>query len=481
MRVLVNAFWLSFGRLTADLLSFVLFAFIARTFGPTGTGQYSYGFALGTLIALLATSGFEDHGVRQYARAQPHERAQLWEDLLATQCLRLALGALALLICTLVGAIDASNVTVVLELLIYVVGWWLSRTFFIPAMAAQSMIAPAVTDLTCRVAAVAGALLLGSVAHASLPVMLSVFPIAGMTLLLLSVSSAVRHGARLRPGREWRRVVATVRGSLPFAGSDLLNQFYARADVLLIAYFLGDASVGLYATVIKFVEVGLLPLILLGMAAYPLLSRYAAHDAMAFGNAARDFMRLLLLLTGWLGVGIACLVPLLIVPVFGASFAPSVQLLPWVAVFALTKGIEAACYRLLYSAHRQTLYCRSLLLGTLLIVVLNLVLIPAMGLKGAVAAAILGTIALDSLSLAGVQRFLDGRFLATSLARLALALAITAALVAGMRTIDLNPWTTALAACGVFPVLAAAFGLVPNPRRSELLRHTETSDTTVSP
>jgi O-antigen/teichoic acid export membrane protein len=481
MRVLINAFWLSFCRIAADLLSFVLFAVIARTFGPTGTGQYSYGFAVGTLVALIATSGFEDYGVRQYARTPVAERGQLWEDLLATQCLQLALGALAFLVFALIGVIDSRNVIVVLELTIYVVGWWLSRTFFIPAMAAQSMIGPALADLGCRLAAVIGALLLGVVVHAPLPVMLSVFPVAGVTLLLLALSSAARRGARLRVGRSRRRLLSVVRGTLPFAGSDVLNQFYARADVLLIAYFLGDASVGLYATSIKFVEVGLLPLILLGMAAYPLLSKYAAEDQVSFADAARDFTRLLLLLSGWLAVGIGYFVPLLIVPLFGASFAPAVPLLPWVAVFALTKGFEAAFYRLLYSAHRQTLYCMSLLLGILLVVGLNVALIPALGLKGAIYAAIIGTIAIDSLAVTGLLRYLGRRFLVLSLARLAAALALTAALVATLNKFDGNPWSAALAACAVFPLLAAAFGLVPNPRRSQLLRHTEPGDTATLP
>jgi O-antigen/teichoic acid export membrane protein len=481
MSVLINAFWLSFCRIAADLLSFVLFAVIARTFGPTGTGQYSYGFALGTLVALIATCGFEDYGIRQYARAPAHERGQLWEDLLATQSLQLVLGAVAFLVFVFLGAIDSRNVTVVLELTVYVVGWWMSRTFFIPAMASQSMIKPAIADLSCRLAAIIGALLLGVLGHAALPLMLAVFPLAGVTLLLLAVSSAARHGARVKVGRSWRRLLITVRGALPFAGSDILNQFYARADVLLIAYFLGDASVGLYATDIKFVEVGLLPLILLGLAAYPLLSKYAADDAVSFVDAARDFTRLLLLLSGWLAVGIGYLVPLLVVPLFGASFAPAVPLLPLVAVFALTKGLEATFYRLLYSAHRQTLYCLSLLLGILLVVTLNIALIPAVGLKGAMYAAIVGTLAIDSLAIAGLVRYLGKRFLLMSLGRLAVALAVTAVAVAAVRNRDGNPWSAALVACAIFPLLAAAFGLVPNPRRSQLLRHSQPGDSASLP
>jgi O-antigen/teichoic acid export membrane protein len=156
-------------------------------------------------------------------------------------------------------------------------------------------------------------------------------------------------------------------------------------------------------------------------------------------------------------------------------------LLPWVAVFALTKGVEAAFYRLLYSAHRQTLYCMSLLLGTFLIVGLNVALIPAFGLKGALYAAICGTIAIDSLAVAGLWRHLGRRFLLMALARLGLALGITAALVAGLRRLDVNPWTIAATACSFFPLLAAGLGLVPNPRRSELLRHAEPGDTAASP
>jgi PST family polysaccharide transporter len=476
MKVIANAFWLSFCRILADLLSFVLFAVISRMFGPAGTGEYSYGFAVGTLIALISTSGFEDYGIRQYARSGAQQRGQLWQDLMTTQCAQLALGGLAFLMFVLAGSVHAGNLLIVLELSIYVGGWWVSRTFFIPAMASQSMLGPALTDLACRATAILGALLLAAVAHASLPVILAGFPLAGATLVVLSLASAKRHGMRLRPGRGWRRVLSTLRGTLPFAGSDLLNQFYARADVLLIAYFLGNASVGLYATDIKFIEVGQLPLILLGTAAYPLLSAHAARDESAFTYAARDFARLLLLLTGWLAVGIYCLVPLLVVPLFGASFAPAVPLLPLIAVLAVMKGAEATLYRLLYSSHRQTLYCVSLLLGTALIVLLNFRLIPAFGLRGAVYAAIISTLVVDALSVSGLWRRLGRLFLATAAARLALALALTAGLVIGMRRVDVNPWTSAFVACGVFPVLAAVLGLLPDPRHSHLLRHVETGN-----
>jgi O-antigen/teichoic acid export membrane protein len=476
MKVITNAFWLSFCRTATDLLSFVLFAVISRTFGPAGTGEYSYAFALGTLVALISTSGFEDYGVRQFARAPARGRAQVWQDVLSTQAAQLVLGIVTFFGFVLVGAIHAGNLIVVLELSVYVVGWSIARTFFVPAMAAQSMVIPALTDLSCRLAAIICALLLTYIAHPSLPWVLAGFPVAGAMLAALALRNAAQQGVSLRLGRSWRTVVSTLRGTLPFAGSDILNQFYARADLLLIAYFLGNEQIGLYATDIKFVEVGLLPLILLGSAAYPLLSAHAARDPGKFTQAARDFARLLFFLTGWLAVGIYCLIPLLIVPLFGARFAPAVTLLPWVALFALLKGGEATFYRLLYSVHRQTLYCMSLLAGTVLIVCLNLALIPTLGLVGAILAAIVSTMAIDAVSVVGLVPRVGARFLTRTALSLALALAITAAWVAEAHKLGAGPWTTAVAACSLFPLIGVVLGLVPHPRRSQLLRHVETGE-----
>jgi len=471
VKVITNAFWLSFCRIAADILSFVLFAVISRTFGPAGTGEYSYAFAIATLVALTTTAGFEDYGIRQYARAAPHERPQLWQDIMSTQCVQLLLGASALAIFLLSSTMSASGLIVVLELSIYVVGWTISYTFFVPAMASQSMVTPAVTDLSCRLTAILAALLLATRAHPSLPWLLAGFPIAGVVLACLSLRSASRHGASLRPGRTWRGVISTWRGTSAFAGSELLNQFYARADLLMIAYFLGDEKVGLYSTDIKFVEVGILPLVLLGTAAYPLLSTHAARDVGAFGHSARDFARIVFFFSGWLAVGIYCLIPLLIVPLFGAKFAPSAALLPWFALFAAMKAWEVAFYRLLYAVRRQMFYCGSLIVGTVVIVLLNLQLIPLYGILGAIVAAILSILVVDSICACGLLRQLGSAFLASVVARLALALGITAACVAlAHKVAGAGPWTTALGACGLFPLLGLLFGLMPHPRHSLLLR-----------
>jgi O-antigen/teichoic acid export membrane protein len=190
-------------------------------------------------------------------------------------------------------------------------------------------------------------------------------------------------------------------------------------------------------------------------------------------EAGRDFMRIVFFCSGWLAVGIYTLIPLLIVPIFGPKFAPSAALLPWFALFALLKGWEVAFYRLLYAVHRQSFYFGSLVVGTVLIVILNWELIPALGIRGAIVAAIICIAAVDLICALGFLRQLRPQFLISVGARLAAAIGLTAALlVLAQRLIGAGPWSGAIIACASYPVLGMLCGLLPHPGRSPLLRHT---------
>jgi O-antigen/teichoic acid export membrane protein len=470
MKVLTNAAWLSASRASTDALSFVLFMVIARTFGPAGSGEYSYAFATGMLFALFATCGLEEFGIRQYARAAAVDRPRLWADLLTTQCVQVVLGALVFALLALTGIIHPTRWSVVLEISTYLAGWMVARTLFVPAMASQSMVTPAVTDLSCRLAGIVCALVLAVWLKLPLPVMLIGFPVAGIALVTLAMRNVVKQGAALRLSPSWQGIAATARGIAPFAGVDLLGQFYARTDLLLIAYFLGNADVGLYATDIKFVEVGLLPLFMLGSAAYPLLSRHAAQDIEAFRRCGRDLVRIVFFCAGWLAVGIFSLVPILLLPLFGDKFRAAASLVPWVAVLAVTKGVETGLYRVLYSARRQTLYLIALSTGTSLIVLLNIVLIPSFGLNGAVLAALISTASVDVVCVVGLQRHFGVLFLPWALVRLALATVASAAIVVLLHHTTLNSWVTAAIGCGIYPIAGVLLGLMPDPRHSHLFR-----------
>jgi O-antigen/teichoic acid export membrane protein len=361
MKIIRNAFWLSGARGFADVASFALFAAISRAFGPSGTGEYSYAFAIGNLVALIGCSGLEEYGIREYAGAATAERPQLWRNILSSQGRQLIAAAIFLGLFLLSGVNHSARPSVIIESAVFFIGWYAARTLFIPAMALQSMRLPAVTDLSCRLFAILCALGLVLGLGLSLPAALIGFPAAGLAMAGIALANSRRYAGKQRLDAPWTAVHTTLRGTMPFAATEILNQFYARADLLLIATWLSASAVGLYAIGVKFVEVGLLPLILLGTAAYPVIGRLARGAQTALlSQATRDFVYLITLLSGWLAVGIATLLPLLIEPVFGHEFHQVIQLLLWFAVFALAKGGEVALYRLLFCFHRQSWYAISL-------------------------------------------------------------------------------------------------------------------------
>ena len=471
MRVLTNAFWLSVCRFGSDALSFVLFAAIGRAFGPVGTGEYSYAFAISSVLVLLCSGGFEEYGTRQYARASEAERPRLWRELFSAQIVRL--GVMLTLFAVFLGIAArgefGARVSIVIELAVFLVGWGLARVLFTPAMGLQVMVRPAFTELGCRVAAIIVALALWLMAVPSLPLMLIGFPLSSLVLLWLAVRNAASHGAHLPPVR-MAGVWQMTRETFPFAAADVLNQFYARADMLLIAYLMSRADVGLYATDVKFVEVGLLPLVLLGTAAYPLLSRYAAVDKKDFTDAAHDLVRTTFLFSGWLAVGLCTVVPLLIVPIFGPAFEPAAAHLPWFAALALTKGGEIAMFRLLYSVQLQGAYVLSLVAGTVLIVILNFVLISSFGIQGAVVAGICSVGMVAALCAWRLRQHIALGTVFSVLARLAVTLAVTAGLFFAGERAGLSPWLNAVGACALFPLVAFGAGLVLNPVSSRLFK-----------
>lgn len=474
MRVLRNAFWLTSARITGDLASFALFVAISRSFGPATIGEYSFSFALASFLAFLACAGFDECGTSLYARA-PDEaaRRRVWADIVTAQYLQLGIAVLCFAVfLALTGGIRA-RVSVIVELSTLLTCQYLARTFFIPSMASQAMKAPALTDFACRFGAITFALASVWAAQTSLPLLLVGFPVAGVLLAALAARNASAHGMSLKPHGDLKRIANTLRSTSTFTGCELLGTFYARTDFLLIALLLGNTDVGLYATNMKFVEYGVIPLYLLGLAAYPSLTRAAAFDSVAFRGSLRELARFMFFLAGWVAVGLYCIVPLVIIPIFGAPFAPAAQILPWFAALALLKGAEGTIYRAAYAQRRPSVYLAAMIVGTALTIALNIALIPRLGLVGAVIAAIASVGVVIIVCAARLRDSLEPAMMIGALVRLGVAIVATAAVFVGVERLDVAPWLAALAASGAFPLFGMAAGLLTHPARSVL--HAEVS------
>jgi O-antigen/teichoic acid export membrane protein len=150
------------------------------------------------------------------------------------------------------------------------------------------------------------------------------------------------------------------------------------------------------------VEMACLPLLFLGRAAYPGLSR-AFRDPREFGRMSRHAL-------AW-GVGIAAVsaiafavaTPSLLVPMLGAGFAGTEPVLMAMAALMFVQGIEIVLGRLLLSANLNVARAVWTSIGACACVALTLATTQTYGIEAAIACVVLSYLLVDALNASTLQ------------------------------------------------------------------------------
>jgi O-antigen/teichoic acid export membrane protein len=423
-----NAFWLLGCRVIGDFLNLLLFILISRKFGPAGVGAYSYGFAVTGFVFVIGCLGIEEYGLREYARMEPARQAPFLSELLGAQVLMIAMAVSGVGIYLLLTAPTHSTLVIMASLGFYQAMVALAGTLLIPAMGHQRMTGPALIDLACRGLAFSFAGIAIYVWHLALAQALLGYVLAGILLLVLARHSAVRHGGALRIRISRPALVNIVSILWSFAAVEVLAQLFARVGVIVLSLKIGEAAAGLYATGLRLIEVGLMPLAFIGVAAYPQLSRLYRDDKAAFQSFGLDYIWVVLVAGLILAWGVDFVVPQLLVPVLGSKYAGSEPVVRMMAGLALIQALEVGMGRVLFAANLQVARAVAILLGAASALGLNLGLVPAFGVRGAIIAGVVSFAIIDTIYFLALRRPLGGarllRALAVPLSGMAVALVL---------------------------------------------------------
>jgi len=441
-----NAIWLTGCRLTGDVLNLLLFVLISRRFGPAGAGAYSYGFAVATFAFVIGCLGIEEYGLRQYARMDEHGRPAFLGELLGTQMLMVALAVIAIAIYLLLTQPSSDTLLMVCVLAVYQITAAVAATLFIPAMAAQRMMWPALAELTARAVAFSVAGYAIAVAHAPLAQALLGYPVAAMIWLTVALRSTRKFAPLLRlsvSSAGARRIVGIL---WSFALLEIFAQLFARIGVIALSLNVSDAAAGIFATGLRLIEVALMPLSFLGVAAYPRLSRLYTTALPAFRRSAGELMWLMLLGGAVAAWGLYFVAPSLLVPVLGQRFAGAEPFIQTMAVFALVQAIEVCLGRILLCADRQIANAVFVACGSVLSLALNLLWVPRFGVAGAIYAGAAAYALIDIFCVAALWRPLTGAALLRVFLALGTAVALGAGIAAVLARCDFSVWLQAIAA-----------------------------------
>ena len=445
-----NAIWLTGCRLTGDVLNLLLFVVISRRFGPAGAGAYSYGFAIATFAFVIGCLGIEEYGLRQYARTSDAERPVFLGELLGSQFLMVGMAVAALSLYLLFTSPSPATLLTICVLGVYQITAALVATLFIPAMAAQRMLWPALAELSARTIAFATAGYAIEIAHAPLAQALLGYPLAALVWLTIGIVSVRRFAPALRisvTAAGTRRILSVL---WSFALLEIFAQLFARIGVISLSLGVGDAAAGVFATGLRLIEVALMPLSFLGVAAYPRLSQLFATDLPEFRRSAANLMWLMLLGGGLAAWGLYYVATPLLVPVLGARFAGAEPVIQLMAAFALVQAVEVCLGRILLCADRQVANAAFVAIGAVLSVLLNIVLVPRFITSGAVYSGVIAFIVIDILCVRALRSALGESMLWRMLGSLTVAAALGAGAAWLSTQINAAQWVQALASAIVF-------------------------------
>lgn len=174
-----------------------------------------------------------------------------------------------------------------------------------------------------------------------------------------------------------------IRESWPLAASGIFVIIYSRADVMLLAFIKGAASVGYYSAAYKLTEsLAILPSAFM-MSVFPLMSHYFKHSPDSLIRSYRLSFKYLLVMILPVAAATTVLAAQVIKVLYGAKYLPSVPalaLLVWAEVFVFANIVM---HNMIISVGKQKVATINTVLMASTNIALNLILIPGYGFVGA--------------------------------------------------------------------------------------------------
>lgn len=383
-RLLENFGWLS-GEMLARLFAGVaVMTLVARALGPAGFGAYSWTVGLAALVLPLARFAMEPVVMRRIAGAPQCGRTVLHDAFLVSLPATIAALAVAGLLFVLRAPPEGVTAALVAVALVAVIGS--PGENFAAAVKAREQVARFAAMRIAVILSVAGVTAWFALSNPSLEAFVALRSVeaamlvgAGLVAFLL-LPSVPPSG----PAPKERR--SLFQEGLPLMLATLCMAGVMRIDQLMLGWMVGEAELGHYGLAARLAELAwFVPVVLQATLTAAIVRNHADTevDFEAFIQRVFDLFGL----AAW-PVVIVTLAgcALLLVPVFGADYAPSLTM-----VIALS---AATPFYFLYFAFGTLLTVRGLvwqsalaaLLAALVNIGLNALLIPVWGWAGAAAA-----------------------------------------------------------------------------------------------
>ncbi len=411
-----NTAFMTLASVAQKFISFVYFTLIARSIGVEGTGKYFLAMSFTTIFVVFVDLGLTNVLVREAAKV----RENIQKYISTILSVKLLFGLLAyILVLSLSYFLYHGDIE--LQHMIWLSG--ITMLFDSFNLTVYGVLR-ALGDLRFESVSITTAqflsLIFGGIflwMHLPLIFLILAFLIPS-AINTVYATWVVFHRFGVRPVPQFDKGVFLKfwRIAVPFALAAVFARIYSYVDSILLKQMLGTEAVGWYSTPYKITfAFQFIPMALIA-ALYPRMSEYFVTQKEKLVVVLHDAMKYLLVISVPIAVGICVLAREIILMLYGTAFLPSVFPLQILILSLIFSFIGFPIGALLNACNKQT--TQTTIVGSVMLlnILMNVILIPRLGVPGAALSAFVGNMLLTVVGymfISSVAPLSHGKFLGT--------------------------------------------------------------------
>lgn len=389
-KVVINSFFLTSSQFVARLIGFLYLIFLGRQLGVENFGIYVFTISLVYNFVPVADFGIERLVMRDIAR-KPDD-SQFYFSRLAP--LKLITAFISVTLTLMLGLILKLDTIRLSYLLIFSLGLF-------PIGLATLIVVIAAAKEQMKLMSLANILLISCYAFFGLIFYFSgggiarillAYPIANSLILLFLIFNLRRWDLKLEFKPDftfWKKII---KESWVFGLINIGAVFYLRLTLILVGTYLTATQIGLYGSVFKFIDAGILLPQAVSLALFPLSSRLFNTDREQLKTV---YLKAWLALFG-LGliamVGIQLLGETLIRLTYGQDYLSAVAIFKILSFAVILFFVNSLPGNVIQNSPKVKQFLPLMLFNYLITLGVGIVLIPRLGLVGAGYTLIIGEI-----------------------------------------------------------------------------------------
>ncbi len=391
-RIAKNTAAIFSAQITVAVMGVLLTIFIARTQGDVSFGKYSFAVAFTAIFAVLADMGYNTLLIREVARDRSKAGVYL------NNVLGIRLVSSIAVFTLIVIAINILNYPPETKTLVYLFGAYtliasLSAVFKVTFRAFERMEYEAFITILMTLARISIGLLVLYLGYGLVELAL-VFIASSVIEFFLGLSFCGRVLVKPQLGRDFGLWKSSLRAAVPLGALSIFGLIYTRIDTVMLSIMVGDAAVGWYnASYNLILGFNMIPHLFMNVL-FPIMSSYHTSSKDSLRMVYERSFSYLFVLSLPMAVGISMLSEKFILLLYGEQFLPSVITLQILAFDVLLLFMYTCLSFFLVSIDRQDSMAMIVGFSAFFNVILNLLLIPALGYVGAAVATILTEVTL---------------------------------------------------------------------------------------